>query len=77
MDRHPLSLHGIIVKSDLSKVAVSIGEDENDPVFCVTDLLPHLADEQMKRPAPKLIQGEELNLLIGSRPLRTTPPARR
>ncbi len=66
----PLSLHGVVVKSDLSKVTVTIGEDENDPVFCVTDLLPHLADEQMKRPAPKLIQGEELNLLIGSRPFK-------
>ena len=66
----PLSLHGVLVKSDLSKVYVSIGEDENDPVFCVTDLLPHLADEQMKRPAPKLIQGEELNILVGSYPFK-------
>ncbi len=66
----PMSLHGVIIKSDLSKVEVSIGEDESDPVFCVTDLLPHLADEQMKRPAPKLIQGEELNILVGSYPFK-------
>ncbi len=66
----PMSLHGVIVKSDMSKVTVNIGEDERDPVFCVTDLLPHLADEQMKRPAPKIIQGEELNVLIGSYPFK-------
>ena len=51
----PLSLHGVIIKADGTKVTVNIGEDENDPVFCVSDLLPHLADEQYKRPAPKLI----------------------
>ena len=66
----PMSLHGVIVKADGDKVTVNIGEDENDPVFCVTDLLPHLADEQMRRPAVKLIKGEELNLLIGSRPFK-------
>ena len=66
----PLALHGVIVKSDNSAVQVCIGEDESDPVFCVTDLLPHLAAEQMKRPAPELIKGEELNILIGSRPFK-------
>lgn len=66
----PMSLHGIIVKADGEKITVNIGEDKNDPVFCVTDLLPHLADEQMRRPAVKLIKGEELNLLIGSRPFK-------
>lgn len=66
----PLSLHGVIIKSDGTSVTVNIGEDESDPVFCVTDLLPHLAEEQMKRPAPKLIRGEELNILIGSMPFR-------
>ena len=66
----PLALHGVIVKSDNSKVTVTIGEDESDPVFCITDLLPHLAQEQMKRPAPELIRGEELNILIGSRPFK-------
>ena len=66
----PLSLHGVIIKADGTKVTVNIGEDVNDPVFCVSDLLPHLADEQYKRPAPKLIKGEELNIIIGSRPFR-------
>ena len=66
----PLSLHGVIVKNNGDIVEVNIGEDEKDPVFVVTDLLPHLAQEQMKRPAPKIITGEELNILIGSRPFK-------
>lgn len=66
----PLSLHGVIVKQDGTSVKVNIGEDENDPVFCVTDLLPHLATEQMKRPAVQIITGEELNIVIGSRPFK-------
>lgn len=66
----PLALHGVIYKADGEKVEVKIGEDESDPVFVVTDLLPHLAEEQYKRPAGKLIKGEELNILIGSRPFR-------
>ena len=64
----PMSLHGVVIKADGESVTVNIGEDKDDPVFCVTDILPHLADAQMKRPAPQLIKGEELNLLIGSRP---------
>ena len=66
----PMSLHGVIVKADGTSVTVNIGEDESDPVFCVTDLLPHLATEQMGRTAGKLIRGEDLNLLIGSIPFR-------
>lgn len=66
----PLSLHGVIVKKDGTKVEVNIGEAETDPVFVVNDLLPHLADAQYKRPAPQLIKGEELNILVGSRPFR-------
>lgn len=66
----PMSLHGVIIKADGSTVTVNIGEDDSDPVFVVSDLLPHLADEQMRRPATKLIKGEELNLIIGSRPFR-------
>ena len=53
----PLSLHGVIIKADGTKVTVNIGEDENDPVFCVSDLLPHLADEQYKRPGSQAHQG--------------------
>lgn len=66
----PLSLHGVIVKSDGTQITVNIGENESDPVFCVTDLLPHLAAEQMKRPLSQAIKGEELNIVIGSRPFR-------
>ncbi|MDE5764813.1 MAG: aminopeptidase [Ruminococcus sp.] len=66
----PLSLHGVILKADGTSVSVNIGENENDPVFCVTDLLPHLATEQMTRTAGKIIRGEDLNLLIGSIPFR-------
>lgn len=66
----PLSLHGVIVKADGSEVTVSIGENEEDPVFCVTDLLPHLATDQMKRNLSQGIKGEELNILIGSRPFK-------
>ena len=66
----PLSLHGVIVKADGSKVTVNIGEDKNDPKFIITDLLPHLAGEQMKRTPGQLIRGEELNVIIGSRPFK-------
>ncbi len=66
----PLSLHGVIIKADGSSVKVNIGEDESDPVFCVTDLLPHLATEQMKRNLAQGIKGEELNILVGSRPFK-------
>ncbi len=66
----PLSLHGVIFKADGSCVTVNIGEDESDPVFTVTDLLPHLAQEQSKRTLAEGIKGEELNVLIGSRPFK-------
>lgn len=65
----PLSLHGVIVKKDGTTEKVSIGEDENDPVFVITDLLVHLAQEQMEKKASKVIEGEKLDLLIGNRPL--------
>lgn len=66
----PLALHGVMFRKDGSKVEVKIGEDEKDPQFVVNDLLPHLAQEQYERPAKKLVKGEELNILIGSRPFR-------
>lgn len=66
----PLSLHGVVVRADGTTVSVNIGEDDGDPQFCVCDLLIHLADEQMKRPAAKIITGEELNILVGSRPFK-------
>ena len=64
----PLSLHGVIYKSDGEMVEVNIGEDDCDPVFVITDLLPHLGQEQAKRSLGDGIRGEELNVLIGSRP---------
>ena len=66
----PLALHGVVVKKDGTKVSVNIGEDESDPVFCITDLLPHLAADQMKRTPGELIKGEELNILVGSLPFK-------
>lgn len=66
----PLALHGVIAKKDGSLVEVKIGEDESDPVFCVTDLLIHLAGERMEKKANKVIEGEELDILFGSIPLK-------
>lgn len=68
----PLALHGVIVKKDGTTEKVSIGEDENDPVFVITDLLIHLAQEQMEKKASKVIEGEKLDLLIANRPLEET-----
>ncbi|MBP3271541.1 MAG: aminopeptidase [Ruminococcus sp.] len=66
----PMALHGVVVREDGTAVDINIGEDENDPVFCVTDLLIHLASDQMKRSLADGVRGEELNLLIGSRPFK-------
>ncbi|WP_123053832.1 aminopeptidase [Clostridium sp. JN-1] len=66
----PLAIHGVIVKKDGSKIKVSIGEDENDPVFGVSDLLIHLAHDQMEKKGDKLVEGEDLNILIGSIPVK-------
>ena len=66
----PMALHGVWVKKDGTKVEVAIGEDENDPVFCFSDLLIHLAQEQMGQPAGKVIDGEALNLIVGHQPLK-------
>ena len=66
----PLALHGVFAKKDGSIVSVNIGEDDSDPKFVVNDLLPHLASEQNKRSLPDGIRGEELNVLIGSRPFK-------
>ena len=65
-----MALHGVIIKKDLSTVTVKIGENDSDPVFVVTDLLPHLGQEQAKRTLGEGIKGEELNVLIGSRPFK-------
>ncbi|NOQ56248.1 MAG: aminopeptidase [Nanohaloarchaea archaeon] len=66
----PLSLHGVVVKKDGKKVEINIGEDPKDPVFVVSDLLPHLSSkEQNKRTAVDIIKGEELNLIVGNIPV--------
>ncbi len=64
----PLAIHGVICRSDGEMIEINIGEKEDDPVFCVSDLLPHLSAEQDKRTLREGIKGEELNLLIGSLP---------
>lgn len=66
----PLALHGVMIRTDRTKIDVNIGQDAGDPVFCVTDLLPHLGADQMKRKLSDGIRGEELNLLVGSLPFR-------
>ncbi|MGL5068409.1 MAG: aminopeptidase [Sarcina sp.] len=65
----PLALHGVFIKKDGSKVNVAIGEDENDPVIGISDLLIHLSGEQLDKKARTVIEGEALNLLVGSIPL--------
>ena len=66
----PLAMHGVVCKKDGSIINVCIGESTGDPVFCVTDLLIHLSQEQMKKTADKVIEGENLDILIGSYPLK-------
>lgn len=64
----PLALHGVVVKKDGTMVVINIGEQENDPVFGISDLLVHLASEQLEKKASKVIEGENLDLLVGSIP---------
>ena len=66
----PLAIHGVVVKTDGTRININIGDTESDPVFCITDLLPHLGQEQMQKNAAKVIEGEALDLLIGSRPVK-------
>ena len=68
----PLSMHGVIVKANGEKIEINIGEDENDPIFTITDLLPHLAQDQMEKKLKNGIDGEDLTLLIGSIPYEDT-----
>ena len=64
----PLAMHGVVMKKNGEKVEICIGEKEGDPVFCITDLLPHLAGKQNERPLREGLKGEELNIVIGSLP---------
>ena len=66
----PLALYGVVAKKDGTTVDIAIGDDPSDPVFGISDLLPHLAREQMAKTASKIIEGEDLNLLIGSIPVK-------
>ncbi|MBQ7493183.1 MAG: aminopeptidase [Selenomonadaceae bacterium] len=66
----PLALHGVIVKKSGRVLNVVIGEEEGDPVFCVTDLLIHLSQEQLKKTADKVIEGDKLDVLVGNYPLK-------
>ncbi len=66
----PLALHGVVVKKDGTTVELNVGENEDDPVFFISDLLVHLAAEQMKKTASQVIEGEAMDLIIGSRPIR-------
>ena len=64
----PLALHGVIYKEDGSFVEINVGEDENDPVFCISDLLPHLGKDQRERKMNDVLKGEEMNVIVGSLP---------
>lgn len=66
----PLAIHGVVALKNGEVININVGEKETDPVFCITDLLPHLAQEQMKKSAPTLIEGEHLDVLIGSIPAK-------
>ncbi|NMB44181.1 MAG: aminopeptidase [Clostridiales bacterium] len=65
----PLALHGVVVKKDGTLVNINVGEDDNDPVFGVSDLLIHLSADQMQRKASEVVRGEALDILVGSMPL--------
>ena len=66
----PLSLHGVVVKKDGTTVEINVGDNEDDPVFFVSDLLVHLAGEQMEKKAAKVIEGEALDLIVGNIPVK-------
>ena len=68
----PLALHGVVATTDGEVIEVNIGDDEADPEFCVTDLLPHLGSQQMDKKGAKVVEGEDLDVLVGNRPLLST-----
>ena len=65
----PLALHGVVYRKDGSIVTITIGEDDSDPILMVSDLLPHLAADQMQKTGGKLIAGEQLNVILGTEPI--------
>ena len=66
----PLALHGVVVKKDGQVIDINVGEDESDPIFCITDLLIHLSADQLSKPANKVVEGENLDVTVGSIPLK-------
>ncbi len=66
----PMAIHGVVCKKDGESVKIAIGEKDDEPVFFVSDLLIHLADEQMKKIAAKVIDGEDLDIIVGSKPIK-------
>ena len=66
----PLALHGVVCKTDGTTVKISVGEKEDDPVFFVSDLLIHLAAKQLEKTAAKVVEGEDLDIIVGSKPLK-------
>lgn len=69
----PMSLHGVVIKKDGTTIELAIGEDEDDPVFFFSDLLYHLAAEQLEKKAAKVIEGEAMDIIVGNRPLILKP----
>ncbi len=65
----PLAIHGVVVKKDGTTIEISVGEEEDDPVFFVSDLLIHLAQEQLEKKAAKVIEGEALDIIVGNKPI--------
>lgn len=70
----PLAIHGVVAKTDGTVVEVNVGDDPADPVFCVTDLLPHLGRAQMEKKGSAVVEGEDLDVLVGNRPLAVARP---
>ena len=65
----PLAIHGVVYRADGKMVDITIGEDDSDPIFYVSDLLPHLAGDQMQKAAAKVLEGEQMNIILGSEPI--------
>lgn len=66
----PLAIHGVVVKKDQTEAIINLGEEDDDPVFFISDLLIHLSQEQLEKKASKVIEGEDLDIIIGNRPLK-------
>ena len=69
----PLALHGVVVKKDGTTIELNVGENEDDPVFFISDLLIHLSQEQLEKKAAKVIEGEALDLIVGNKPIKVGP----